>query len=98
VTASLDSKEAQAFRQGLRDAGCTEGRDVVIEWRSVDGDYKKVAGLAADLIQRKVDVIVVDTTPATRTVKRATSTLPIVMASPPIQSDPAWSRTSRIQA
>ena len=98
MTASLDSKEAQAFRQGLRDAGCTEGRDVVIEWRSVDGDYKKVAGLAADLIQRKVDVIVVDTTPATRTVKRATSTLPIVMASPPIQSDPAWSRTSRIQA
>ena len=52
MTASLDSKEAQAFRQGLRDAGCTEGRDVVIEWRSVDGDYKKVAGLAADLIQR----------------------------------------------
>jgi len=67
VTASLDSKEAQAFRQGLRDAGCTEGRDVVIELRCVDGDYKKVAGLAADLIQRKVDVMVVDTTPATST-------------------------------
>ena len=44
MTASLDSKEAQAFRQGLRDAGCTEGRDVVIEWRSVDGDYKRLPG------------------------------------------------------
>ena len=88
MTASLDSKEAQAFRQGLRDAGCTEGRDVVIEWRSVDGDYKKVAGLAADLIQQKVDVIVVDTTPATRTVKRATSTIPIVMA---VVADPVGS-------
>jgi putative ABC transport system substrate-binding protein len=77
---SQESKQAQAFRQGLRDAGYAEGRDVVIEWRSANGDYDRVPELAADLVQRKVDVIVVDTTVATRAAKRATSTIPIVMA------------------
>jgi putative ABC transport system substrate-binding protein len=77
---SQESQEAQAFRQGLQDAGYVEGRDVVIEWRSSGGDYGLVPGLVADLVQRKVDVIVVDTTVATRAAKRATSTIPIVMA------------------
>jgi putative tryptophan/tyrosine transport system substrate-binding protein len=77
---SQESKEAQAFRQGLRNAGYVEGRDVVIEWRSAGGDYALVPGLVADLVQREVDVIVVDTTVATRAAKRATSTIPIVMA------------------
>ena len=53
------SKDAQAFRQGLRDAGTSEGHDVVIEWRSANGDYDRLPELAADLVQRKVDVIVV---------------------------------------
>ena len=75
-----ESREAQAFRQGLRDAGYAEGRDLVIEWRSANGDYSRVPELAADLVQRKVDVIVVDTTVATRAAKRATSIIPIVMA------------------
>jgi putative ABC transport system substrate-binding protein len=52
----------------------------VIEWRSANGDYNRVPELAADLVQRKVDVIVVDTTVATRAAKRATSIIPIVMA------------------
>jgi putative ABC transport system substrate-binding protein len=77
---SQESKEAQAFRQGLRDAGYAEGRDLVIEWRTANGDYNRVPELAADLVQRKVDVIVVDTTVATRAAKRATSVIPIVMA------------------
>ena len=81
VTFSPESKEAQTFRQGLRDAGYAEGRDVVIEWRSANGDYARVPQLVADLVQRKVDVIVVDSTVATRAAKRATSTIPIVMAS-----------------
>ena len=76
-----ESKEAQAFRQGLRDAGYAEGRDVEIEWRYVGGDYARLPELAADLIQRKVDVVVVVTTLAARAVKRATSTIPIVLAS-----------------
>jgi putative ABC transport system substrate-binding protein len=77
---SQESQEAQAFRQGLRDVGYTEGRDVLIEWRSSAGDYARVPELVADLVQRKVDVIVVDTTVGTRAAKRATSTIPIVMA------------------
>jgi putative ABC transport system substrate-binding protein len=77
---SPESKEAQAFRQGLRDAGYTEGRDVVIEWRTASGDYARLPELAADLVQGKVDVIVVQSTSSAQTVKRATSTIPIVMA------------------
>jgi putative ABC transport system substrate-binding protein len=76
-----ENKEAQAFRQGLRDAGYAEGRDVVIEWRYVGGDYARVPALVADLVQLKVDVIVVTNTPAALAVKRATSTIPIVLAS-----------------
>src|SRR3954453_4490589 len=84
----LESKEARAFRQGLRDAGYVEGRDVVIEWRSSEGNYEKVPALVADLVQSKVDVIVVGGTPATQAFKRATSTIPIVMA---IVADPVGS-------
>ena len=85
VLLSPEGKEAQAFRDGLRDAGHVEGRDVVIEWRSANGDYARLPQLAADLVKRKVDVIVADTTPATRAAQRATSTIPIVMA---IVADP----------
>ena len=77
--------EAQAFRQGLRDAGYVEGHDVVIEWRSANGDYARLPQLAADLVERRVEVIVADTTPATKAAQRATSAIPIVMA---IVADP----------
>jgi putative tryptophan/tyrosine transport system substrate-binding protein len=80
VNFSPESKEAQAFRQGLRDAGYVEGRDVVIEWRTASGDYARVPELVADLVQRRVDVIVSDSTVGTRALKRATSTIPVVMA------------------
>jgi putative ABC transport system substrate-binding protein len=88
VDFSPESKEAEAFRKGLRDAGYAEGRDVVIEWRSANGDYDKVPDLVADLVQHKVDVIVADSTIATRAAKGATSTIPIVMA---IVADPIGS-------
>jgi len=85
VALSPESREAQAFREGLRDAGYAEGRDVVIEWRSANGDYDQVPRLVGDLVQRKVDLIVVDSTVAAGAAKRATSTIPIVMA---IVADP----------
>ena len=77
---SLESKETREFQQGLRDVGYTEGRDVVIEWRSANGDYDRIPELVADLVQRKPDVIVVDSTPGVQAAMRATSTIPIVMA------------------
>ena len=80
VGLSPESKQAKHFRLGLRDAGYSEGRDVVIEWRSANGDYDRVPALIADLVQRKVDVIVQDSTVGTEVTKRATSTIPIVMA------------------
>jgi putative ABC transport system substrate-binding protein len=88
VIFSPESKEAQAFRQGLLDAGYSEGRDVVIEWRSANGNYDQVPRLVADLVQSKVDVIVVESTVAAQAVKLATSTIPIVMA---IVADPVGS-------
>ena len=77
---SPEGKEAQQFRQGLRDARYSEGRDVVIEWRSANGDYNRVPELVTDLVQSKVDVIVVDGTVTAQVAKRSTSTIPIVMA------------------
>jgi ABC-type uncharacterized transport system substrate-binding protein len=83
-----ESKEAQAFRQGLLDAGYADGRDVVIEWRSANGDFSHIPQLAADLVRSQVDVIVVESTPAARALKRVTSTIPIVMA---VVGDPVGS-------
>ena len=80
VGLSSDSKEAQHFRRGLRDIGYSEGRDLAIEWRSAKGNYDRVPELISDLIQSRVDVIVLDSTVATDLAKRATSTIPIVMA------------------
>jgi putative ABC transport system substrate-binding protein len=88
VSVSEQSEEAKAFRQGLRDAGYTEGRDILIEWWFGDGRYDRVSEGVADLAQRKPDAIVVESTPAGLAAKRATSTIPIVMA---LVSDPLGS-------
>jgi ABC transporter substrate binding protein len=80
VGLSPESKEAKHFRLGLRDAGYSEGRNVVIEWRSANGDYDRLPNLVADLVKRRVDLIVQDSTVGTEVTKRATSTIPIVMA------------------
>jgi ABC-type uncharacterized transport system substrate-binding protein len=72
---------AQAFRQGLLDAGYVEGPDVLIEWRSASGDYARGPELVADLVQHRVEVIVVSNTPDAQAAKRATSTIPIIMVS-----------------
>jgi putative ABC transport system substrate-binding protein len=80
VSYSPESGEAREFRQGLVDAGYSEGRDVLIEWRSANGDYGRISQLAADLVHGKVDVIVVGNTVAAQALQRATSTIPIVMA------------------
>ena len=62
VGLSPDSKAAQHFRRGLRDAGYLDGRNLVIEWRTANGDYDRVPGLIDDLIRKNVDVMVMDST------------------------------------
>jgi putative ABC transport system substrate-binding protein len=80
VGLSPDSKAAQHFRRGLRDAGYFEGRNVVIEWRYAKGDYEKVRAFVDEFVRSKVNVMVMDSTIGTEVAKRATSTIPIVMA------------------
>jgi putative ABC transport system substrate-binding protein len=69
-----------AFREELRDLGYVEGRNIVIERRSAEGDPQRLAQLAADLAGLPVDVIVTATTAATQAAQRATTTIPIVFA------------------
>lgn len=73
-------RTVQGLRQGLADAGYSEGCDLVIEWRHAGGDYDRLPQLASDLVQSRVEVIVVDSTRATLTLKRVTPSTPIVMA------------------
>jgi putative ABC transport system substrate-binding protein len=67
------------FRQGLRELGYVEGKNLVIEWRSAEGNNERLAGLAAELVNLKVDVIVTAGTPAISAAQKATTAIPIVM-------------------
>ena len=68
------------FREGLREIGYVEGRDVVLDVRYARGDTLRAADLVQDLARREVNVIVAITTPAAHAAKNATSTIPIVAA------------------
>jgi ABC-type uncharacterized transport system substrate-binding protein len=70
----------EAFRQGLRDLGYVEGKTIVIESRFAEGKYDRLPALAAELAGLKVDLLVTYGTPGTWAAKRATTTIPIVMA------------------
>jgi putative ABC transport system substrate-binding protein len=78
-TAALEVNLVDAFRQGLRELGYEEGRNIVIEYRWADGAYDRFPTLVAELIAAKVDVIVTAGTPAALAVKKATTTVPFVM-------------------
>ena len=79
-SASLEAELVQAFRLGLRDLGYVEGQNIVIEFRWAEGNYSRFPDLAADLVRLKVDVILTAGTPGALAAKRATQTIPIVMA------------------
>jgi len=74
------SPRAEAFRQGLRQLGYVEGKNIVIEWRYAEGKLNRLDEFAAEFVRLKVDVIVTAAPSSTRAVKKATSTIPIVMA------------------
>jgi putative tryptophan/tyrosine transport system substrate-binding protein len=69
-----------AFRQGLRELGYVEGKNIVIEWRYGEGKADRLPALAAELVRLKVDVIVSSGSETTGYAKEATVTIPIVMA------------------
>jgi len=81
VSPSTISDRVEAFRQGLRELGYVEGKNIVIEWRYEEGKADRLPppDLAAELVRLKVDVIVTAGALVTRAAKEATSTIPIVM-------------------
>ena len=77
---SADPSILDAFREGLRELGYVEGRNIAIASRWAEGKYDRLPGLAAQLVGLKVDIIVATAVPAIRAAKEATRTIPIIMA------------------
>ena len=85
---SPQANNVEAFRQGLHALGYIEGRNIAIEQRYADGVHDRLSSLAAELVRRKVEVIVVDGTASAMATKAATATTPIVFA---LAADPVGS-------
>jgi putative ABC transport system substrate-binding protein len=79
------SGPSPAFILGLRDLGYVEGKNIAFVFRTVEGKSERYDDLAAELVRLKVDIIIADGSPSTLALKKATSTIPIVMAN---SSDP----------
>jgi len=77
--------QIEAFRQGLRDLGYIEGKNILVEYRYAEGEQDRIPSLVTELVQLKVDVLVVTALTAVRAAKQATKTTPVVMV---ILSDP----------
>src|SRR4051795_590163 len=80
VSAELNAAYLAAFRQELKRLGFVEGRNLVIEHRSADGDASRFPALLTELIALNVDLIVARGSPAALAAKKATSTIPVLMA------------------
>jgi putative ABC transport system substrate-binding protein len=78
-TAALEANLVGPFREGLRELGYVEGQNIAIEYRWAEGQYERFPALIAELLARKVDVIVTAGTPASLAVKKATTSVPLVM-------------------
>ncbi len=68
-----------ALREGLRELGYVEGKNVVIEYRSAEGKFERLPGFAAELVRLEVDILVTEGTPAAHAAKNATGVIPIVI-------------------
>src|SRR5207244_1935129 len=80
LSAAAVSDRVDAFRQGLRELGYVEGKNIVIEYRWAEGKIERFLDLAAELVRLKVDVIVTGGPAVNRLAKEATVTIPVVMS------------------
>jgi putative tryptophan/tyrosine transport system substrate-binding protein len=80
---SADSARIESFRQGLRDLGYVEGKNIIIEYRFAEGKLDRLPVLMAELVRLNVDVIVSGGATTTRLAREATATIPIVMSQDP---------------
>src|SRR5438094_7847139 len=80
LSAAAVSDRVDAFRQGLRELGYVEGKNIVIEYRWAEGKTERLPDLAAELVRLKVDVIVTGGPAVNRLAKEATVTIPVVMS------------------
>ena len=80
-SSSSMSSRTEAFRQGLRDLGYVEGKNIAIEYRYIEGEVDRFPEIAAELVRLNVDVIVTGSISGVRAAKKATATIPIVFAS-----------------
>src|SRR5262245_23257167 len=78
-SATSSPRAPEAFREGLRELGWVEGRNIVIDYRFAEGRFDRLPDLAAELVRLKVNVIVAWPTPPAIAAKNATGTIPIVM-------------------
>jgi putative ABC transport system substrate-binding protein len=76
---SRNQPHLAAFKQGLRERGYIEGKDIVLEYRYAEGRYDRLPELASDLARMKVDVIVTTSSISARAARKVTNTIPIVM-------------------
>ena len=79
ISAQLNASNLAALRRGLEELGYVEGRNLVVDYRSADGNAALYPGLVAEVADRNPELIIVRGTPAALAVKRATSTIPVVM-------------------
>jgi putative ABC transport system substrate-binding protein len=79
LSPAVVSERIEAFRQGLREIGYSEGKNLLIEWRYAEGKVERLPGLAAELVRLNVDVIVTGGPAVNRFAKEATATIPIVL-------------------
>ena len=84
----FQSSRFGAFVRGMHDLGYIEGRNLVIEWRFAENEVGRLAALATELVNLKVDVIVASGTPVISAAQKATTAIPIVM---PTSNDPVGS-------
>ena len=84
----------RALLQGLQDLGWIDGQNVTLEWRYGEGQSERLAALATDLANIKVDIIVTAAATAASAAKQATGTIPVVILDPGDPSEQDWCKAS----